>query len=217
MPKTKKAAAVDKAHDLRGELTDRLGPSVEHAREVAAPLLADARSKAGPVLADARSKAGPVLAEAREKATPVVEGARDKFNADVLPALVAAAAAANEATEDVRAETLRRGKATAAALKGEVAAPEPKKSHKLRNLLVILGLGAIVAAVAKKLSERESTTTWESSYTPSTPAAGAHRGEPDPTDVAGSSPDVAAADAAATPHPATTPDDPAETIDVRKD
>jgi hypothetical protein len=217
MPKTKKAAAVEKAHDLRGELTDRLGPSVEHAREVAGPLLADAKSKAGPVLADARSKAGPVLAEAREKATPVVEGARDKFNADVLPALVAAAAAANEATEDVRAETLKRGKATAAALKGEVAAPEPKKTHKLRNLLVILGLGAIVAAVAKKLSERESTTTWESSYTPSTPPAGAHRGEPDPTDVGGASPDVAAADAAATPHPATTPDDPAETIDVRKD
>jgi hypothetical protein len=89
---------------------------------------------------------------------------------------------------------------------------------------VVLGLGGIVAAVAKKLSDREATTAWQSSYTP-TPAApassaGAHRADESAdaaaNDQGGASPDVAAADAAAAPHAATTPDDPAEVIDVSK-
>ena len=46
--------------------------------------------------------------------------------------------------------------------------------------------------------------------------AGAHRAEgADADDPGGASPDVAAADAASQPHEATTPDNPAETIDVK--
>ncbi len=137
----------------------------------------------------------------------------------MLPVITAAIAAADKATEDVRDETSKRGKAAVAALKGEVEAP--KKKHRLRTLLIVLGLGGIAAAVAKKMSDREPTTAWQSSYTP-TPAAtaatdngGAHRADAD--DQGGASPDVAAADAAAAPHSATTPDNPAEIIDVTKD
>ncbi len=219
MRKTK----TKKIRDHATELGSRIGPTVESARDKAAPIIADARDKAGPMLADAREKAAPMLADARDRTAPALAEAKERLTHEVLPVITAAIAAAGEATEDVRGETSKRGKAAVAALKGEVAAP--KKKHRLRNLLVVLGLGGVVAAVAKKLSDREPTTAWQSSYTP-TPAApaatsagadngGAHRAEAD--DQGGASPDVAAADAAAAPHSATTPDNPAETIDVSKD
>jgi vacuolar-type H+-ATPase subunit H len=216
MPKTKTKKIRDHATDLGS----RIGPTVESARDKAAPMLAEAREKAAPVLADARDKAAPLLADAKERSAPALAEAKEKLTHDVLPVITAAIAAADKATEDVREETSKRGKAAVAALKGEVEAP--KKKHRLRRLLVVLGLGAVAAAVAKKLSDREPTTAWQSSYTP-TPAAtaadddngGAHRADAD--DQGGASPDVAAADAAAAPHPATTPDNPAETIDVSKD
>jgi vacuolar-type H+-ATPase subunit H len=215
MPKTK----TKKIRDHASDLGSRIGPTVEGARDKAAPLLADARDKAAPLLADAREKAAPLVADARDKAGPALSDAKDRLTTEVLPVITAAIAAASEATEDVRGETKKRGKAAVAALKGEVEAP--KKTHRIRNLLVVLGLGGIVAAVAKKLSAREATTAWQSSYTP-TPAApasgaGAHRADADEAnDQGGASPDVAAADAAAAPHAATTPDNPAETIDVSK-
>lgn len=213
-------AKTKKIRDHATELGTRAGATV-----------AEARDKAAPLLADARDRTAPLLAEAREKAAPALHEARDKISTDVLPVLTAAVAAAGAATEDVRGETAKRGKAVAAALKGEVEAP--RQSHKLRNLLVLLGLGGLVAFVVKKKSEREPTTAWQSSYTPTpasagaagagTAAGGAHKADDaddnaddGSNDAAGASPDVAAADAAATPHPATTPDNPAETVDVSK-
>jgi vacuolar-type H+-ATPase subunit H len=234
MLRTKKKNLRDHASDL----ADLVAPHVESAREKAGPALAEARGKAGPLLADAREKAAPLLAEAREKAAPLVSEAREKaapyvtearekagpalaearerFAAEVVPAVAAALASLDEATEEVRGETKRRGKAVAAALKGEIEAP--KKTHKLRTTLVVLGLGGIAATVAKKLSDRKATTAWQSSYTP-TPAApstanGAHRADAAPVDEGGASPDVAVADNAAEPHAATTPDNPAVEVDV---
>jgi vacuolar-type H+-ATPase subunit H len=199
MPKKSKNF-LDHANDLATDLAEKIGPQVESAVETA------------------REKAGPVISEAREKAAPAVHDARDKLATEVLPVITAAIAAAGEATEDVRGETKKRGKAAVAALKGDVEAPAPKR-HRFRNFLLVLGLGGVVAFVAKKLSDRPSTTTWESSPTPApAPAApaGAHKAEPfGADDQGGSSPDVAAADAAAEPHAATTPDNPAETIDVK--
>jgi vacuolar-type H+-ATPase subunit H len=200
MPKKSKNL-LDHANDKASGLAERIAPQVESA------------------VGTAREKAGPLLTEAREKAAPAVNDARDKFTSEVLPVITAAIAAAGEATEDVRGESKKRGKAAVAALKGEVEAPKKKKKHRFRNFLLMLGLGGAVAFVAKKLSDRPSTTTWESSPTPApAPAApaGAHKAEPfGADDQGGSSPDVAAADAAAEPHAATTPDNPAETIDVK--
>ncbi|QNN54459.1 hypothetical protein [Nocardioides mesophilus] len=218
MPKSKKSGTTvaDRASELASDLAERIAPSVEMAREKTAPLIAEAREKAGPVIADAR-----------DKATPVVQDARTRFTTEVLPALTAAVAAANEATEDVREETAKRGKAAVAALRGEVEAP--KQTHRLRNLLVVLGLGGVVAFVAKKMSSRPATTTWQSPTPPTPPSAtntGTHRAEDSTVaagegeqgnDTGGASPDVVAADAATEPHTATTPDNPAETIDIKRD
>ncbi|HET6652609.1 MAG TPA: hypothetical protein VFH10_08215 [Nocardioides sp.] len=201
MPKKSKNF-LDHANDKASVLADKIAPQVESA------------------VGTAREKAGPLLTEAREKAAPAVHDAREKFTSDVLPVITAAIAAAGEATEDVRGESKKRGKAAVAALKGEVEAPK-KKKHRFRKFLLVLGLGGVVAFVAKKLSDRPSTTTWESTPTPApAPAApaGAHKAETtEGNDQGGASPDVAAADAAAEPHAATTPDNPAETIDVKKD
>lgn len=178
----------------------------------------DLGSRAGATVAEARDKAAPLIADARDRTAPALHEARERIQSDVLPALTAAVAAAGAATEDVRGETAKRGKAVAAALKGEVEAP--RRTHRIRNLLVLLGLGGLVAFVVKKKSDREPTTAWQSSYTPPTPAGGAHKAdesaEESADDAGGASPDVAAADAAAAPHPPTTPDNPAETVDVSR-
>jgi hypothetical protein len=175
----------------------------------------------------------PHVESAREKATPAVDTAKARFTTEVLPVLTAAVAAASEATEELREEASKRGAATAAALKGEVEAPS-KKSHKLRNLLIILGLGGIAAFVTKRMSDRQASTAWQSSYTP-TPAApmsttptysapGVAPTDETPMGTAAAAaaarardegaagPDEAAADAAEEPHAATTPDNPAEEI-----
>jgi len=203
MAKAKSKKLLDQAT----ELADRMAPHVEHARQKAAPLVSEARKTAGPALTEAR----------------------DKLTTEVLPVLTAAIAAANEATEDVRGEAVKRGRATAAALKGEVEAPRKKRKHRLRRLLVALGLSGVAAMIAKKLSDRQATTAWQSSYTPtptSTSSTGAgtsttvgpsgmHKAET-ADDVGGASPDVAAADAAAEPGMPTTPDNPLQQDDINK-
>ena len=194
---------------------DKAGPVLAEARDKAAPVLADARDKAGPLLAEAKEKAGPLLTEAREKAAPIVSEARDRFNSDVVPAVKEALAAVDEATEDVRAEALKRGKAVAAAAKGEVEAPG-KQHHRVRNVLIALGLGGIAFAIAKRLGGQQSSANWQSSYTPPPAPVPPPTGGPvaGSDDTAASDPAEAAADSAEGPHDVTTPDDPATEVAV---
>jgi len=177
------------------ELAEKLAPHVESAREKAGPMIADARDKAAPMIADARDKAAPMMAEARSKAAPV---------------MAAAVAAASDATKEARGEAKKRGRATVAALKGEVEAP--KKKHRVRKLVGLAGLAGIGGLIAKQFSDRQASTAWQSSYKPTPAPASPSRRFAD--DVGASAPDEAAADAAETPHAATTPDNPAEVIEI---
>jgi hypothetical protein len=210
--------AKDRAVPVLVDARDRATPVLVMAREKAAPYFSDAIDKATPVLSSARDSAAPVL----DKAAPVLSDAKDRFTAEVLPIVTAAISALESATEDARAEAGKRTKALATALKGEVA-PPPKK-HTGRNVLVALGLGGAAFAVVKRLTSKQPTTSWQSSYTPPpapTPSStggpvtdvGAHRADT-PTDTAASDPGEAVADAAEVPHDATTPDNPATEIDV---
>ena len=219
--KTLREQLREQASDLAGTLA----PHVENARDKAVPVLTEARDKAVPVLTEARDKAAPYVSEARDKAAPYVSDARDRFSETVLPVLTAALASVDEATEDVRDETKKRGKAVAAALKGEIEAP--KKKRRGWKLLVLLGLAGLGYAAYQKFGGKQPTTTWQSSYTPPpapTPApaggpvagAGAHRADAEPDDTAASDPAEAASDATDVPHDATTPDTPVEEIDVTK-
>ena len=145
----------------------------------------------------------------------------------MLPVLTAALASVDEATEEVRDETRKRGKAVAAALKGEIEAPE--KKHRGRKLLVLLGLEwsrlRRLQEVRRQAADHQLAVVLHpaAGARPPTPAggpvagagAGAHRAE-GADDVAASDPGEAASDAADVPHDATTPDNPVEEVDVTK-
>lgn len=197
----KKKSLLDQASDSVTQYADQVRPHVESAvataKEKAGPALADARAKAAPVVADAKAKAAPVLADAKAKAGPAVATgaaiAAEKIATGAAIAADRAAEAAHAAADKVE----------------EVATPEKKKGGKLKKLLILTGLAAAAAFVASKLRSGNDSENWQSSYTP-TPA-------PRPAaddDEAGASPDEALADSAEAPHPVTTPDDPAEVVDV---
>jgi hypothetical protein len=147
-------SASEKIGPTVGQVRDHLAPAVGTAREKVSPYAEKAVErgahyahvaveKAGPVIDDALSKVGPATEHAAEKA-------REKFSEDVLPKVTLALASLAAAAEPVVEETSRRGKATKAALKGEIDAPK-RKTHRLRKVVLFLGFGALAAAAVKKL------------------------------------------------------------------
>ena len=201
--------------DQAGGYVDAARPHVESAidnardfvQDTAIPALSDAKDKAGPAIADARKKAGPVISDARGKAAPIIA--------------TGAALAAEKATA---------AKAAAEAKAAELG-PQKKKKSKLKRFLLFGALAGGVAAVAKRLQAGSGSDNWQSSYTPSPPPSDAPATPPTPSapqsggdpltdplpeDPGGASPDEAMADNAETPHPTTTPDDPAEVVDLEE-
>jgi hypothetical protein len=202
--------AVEKAGPILADAKDRAGSALSEAREQAGPALADARAKAAPMLADARDKAAPILADARDKATPlIVQGA--SFAAD--KASLAA---------DLAAEKAAQGKELATAKAAELTGNAPKKKHRLRTLLIVTGIAAVIGFVAKKLTSGGDKDNWQSTYTPPSPPRGSDTpigdavaaSSTDSADEGGAGPDEALADAVEESPAVTTPDEPADVIDV---
>jgi hypothetical protein len=177
--------------DQAGEYVDQVKPQLEAA-------VATAKDKAGPVIADARDKAAPVIADAKAKAGPAIASGAAVAAEKVAEAASVAADKAAEAAEKV----------------AEAAEPEPKKKGgKFKKLLILTGIAAAAAFIASKLRARKESDNWQSSYTP-TPAPAPTSETPD--DEGGASPDEALADQAEAPHQVTTPDEPADVVDVEK-
>jgi hypothetical protein len=184
---------------------------VEAAVEKAGPILADARDQAGPRLAEARERAmataGPALVDARDKATPLIAAS--------------AAMAAEKASQavDLAADKAAQGKELASAKAAELTG-KPKKKHRLRKLLIFTGIAAALGFVAKKLTSGGDKDNWQGSYTPAPPPAPRASDTPiadaaaASADEGGAGPDEALADATDEFHEVTTPDEPAEVIDV---
>jgi ElaB/YqjD/DUF883 family membrane-anchored ribosome-binding protein len=205
---------------------DKLGKKtlrdqVEDLAEKIQPHVENAIDQITPVLEDARDRAGAAAGDARDKAAPYVSDARERFVKEVMPAVTAAVAAASEKVEPYADEAKRRGRATAAAVKGEVE--PPKKGSKLKKLVLFGGLAGLGAFLFKKLKgDDASSTAWQSSYQPApapvppTPAPAPAAPTPLADDAGGASPDEAVADAAAGEenHEVTTPDSPVEELDV---
>ena len=204
---------------VKPQLESALDSATDFVQTTALPKLAEAREKAAPVLAEAKDRATPVLQEAREKAAPVI--------------------ATGAAVVDERAVAAKdAAEARVAQIKGE----EPKKRSKVKTFLAFAGVAGAVAVVARRLQGGKSSDNWQSSYVPSpssttdgaeassplatapsTPgtadiAGTAGTGAPETPEVAvdtgGASPDEALADAVEEPHPATTPDEPAEVVEI---
>jgi hypothetical protein len=175
-----------KKKSLLDQATDTVSQYAEQAKPHLESAVATAKEKAGPALAEARAKAAPAVATGAAIAA-------EKIAAGASIAAEKAADAAQAAADKAEA----------------VAAPEKKKGSKLRKLLFLTGIAAAAAFLAKKLRSSGESDNWQSSYTP-TPA-------PRPVvedDTGGASPDEAIADAAEAPHPVTTPDEPADVVDV---
>ena len=164
--------AKERAESASQTLGQKVGPVVSTAKEKAKPYADKAVERGATVASAAVEKVGPVVDDALHKVGPATtdaaEKARERLNEDVLPKLSSALTALAAAAEPVVEETTKRGKATAAALKGEIEAP--RKTHRLRTAMIVVGFGAIAAAAVKRfLTPKEPA--WQS-----TPTAGANYG-----------------------------------------
>ncbi len=229
------APHVEKARDELAprvaDARDQLAPRIADAREQLAPKIAGAREQIAPRINDARDQIAPRIAEAREQAAPYVDQARERWVKDVVPAVQHAVNEAREQAGPAAEEARRRGSLAAAALKGEPVEQKKKGKKKYVVLAALAGLGAYVA---NKMRANDESANWQTSYTPnpapaappappspSAPMAGSHSADTtvdesatnagDPT---GATPGETLADATEEPHPVTTPDAPAEDVDV---
>jgi hypothetical protein len=264
MPFGRKKSLMDRAHDYVEQLSDQITETVipqlesawEQAVEKAGPAITDAREKATPLIAEGRAIAaekasvGAALAaekatEAREKAAPLLAEARATA-ADKASVGAALAAERASASRDLAAAKVNE-------LRG--VEPEPK-GGRLKKLLLLGGLLAVVGVVANKLrAKQDDSAHWQSTYVPpappASPAPSAPSGSsapaaapvtpattsgdpltdplPDETissedvvtadapaaeDVGGGAPGEAISDSVEEPSEATTPDQPAEIIDI---
>ena len=201
----KKKSLLDQASDyidqVRPQVESAVATALDAAEEfyekTARPALVDAREKAGPALADAREKAAPYVADARDRAVAALADAREQ----AAPLVAQGASKAG----DLAAQAKEAADAQVAQLRGE----EKKKGGKLRKVAIFAALAGAVGFIAKKLQGSGQGDSWQSSYVP-TPAPA-----PSATDDAGAAgPDEALSDAADEPQPVTTPDDPAEVVDL---
>ncbi len=228
--KSRKEKFVDQAQDLAHDLTEAIAPRIERARDEIAPHLEKAREELAPRIENVRDQVAPKLAEARDEIAPRLAEARDNLAPHVEDArdrLAKGAAAATAAATPVVVEARRRGVNASAALKGE----EPvKRKGRKRKLFVFATLAGLGAYAVQKLRGGESAN-WQTSYSPSTapaappapaspsaPQAGSHAADV-PVDAAeaepvGATPGESLSDATEEPHPVTTPDSPAEDVEV---
>ena len=96
----------------------------------------------------------------------------------------------------------------------------------MRKLLVLPGLALVAAVVAKKLAETKAQPVWHTPDPDDAPPSPAPRPAEAPPqavpdlrsdDAAGASLDEALADSVEEPHEPTTPDAPAESVDLTRD
>jgi hypothetical protein len=233
---SKLALAMDQAKVQATDLQDRIGPAVGEAKERLTPVVSDARDRLGPAVADARDRLTPVVEDARERLTPVVGDAKERL-ADLagtvavkldetlpdkaVPAAVASAAAAK------RSGSGRLKKLFVLAGVGAAAAFIAKRLRDGGNEPQWQSTppGRPTSAPAPSASEQAADTAKAPAAAVAGMAAADAAGSDDTTEVSptgqgddagGGSPDEAAADAVDTPREPTTPDAPAEKIEVKE-
>ena len=199
------------------------------AAEVAKGRAQELQDRITPAVEDARDRLAPRVVEARERLTPVVDDAKGRL-ADLAE------------TVATRLDDALPDEATPAVVKN-ASANSKSGSGWFKKLLVITGLGGLAFFVARRLKGDSSTPQWQSTAparptpgsgagaaptaseqaasaagAPAAAVAGMVSAEPDPDaeDAGGGTPEEVAADAQASSGVATTPDDPAETVQLDK-
>jgi X-X-X-Leu-X-X-Gly heptad repeat protein len=200
----KKKSLLDQASDyidqVRPQVESAVASALDAAEEfyetTARPALVDAKAKAGPALADARDKAAVALADARDQAAPLVAEGAAKASEKASELAAKASELADQAKEAAEAQV--------ANVRGE----EKKKGSKLKKFAIFAAIAGVIGVVARKIQTSGQSDNWQSSYVP-TPAPA-----PTTNDAGAAGPDEALSDAADEPHAVTTPDDPAEVVDL---
>lgn len=166
-----------------------VGPYAQSAVGKVGPYAATAKQRGAQVAHETMEKLGPRLEEALEKVSPAVDSAREKVSEDLLLRLTEALGSA--ATAPVVLEATKRGKATLAAARGDLALPEEaekKKGGWLKWLAIAAASAGAVAVVARKFLGSQDAD-WQAAR-PSAPYA-PPSSTPSP---AGTDPDVVVAD-----------------------
>jgi endonuclease YncB( thermonuclease family) len=189
------------------------------ARTVMLPRASDARVRLAPHVLAARQAA---TEAAKERVVPAAEvaaaRARQTLIEELIPQVTAAVTTAVTASEPYRREAQRRGQAAALALRG-VEPPEAKQTHKLRNLVLALGLGGVAAAGYKWFTGNDADASWQQAYQPTPAQSQTSSMSSVPSDASGDSgtdiasavtSDEAASDIAEEPQAAAWPGDPLE-------
>jgi len=122
----------DRVSPVAGSARDSVGSVLDDTRTRLAPVIGEVKGRITPVIGDAKEKVAPAFGETRDRIAPVIEDAR-KALAPVAQQAIAGG---------------RRGGRKAAIRLG--LAEEPKQGHKLRNLLVLLGLSGAGFLAYKK-------------------------------------------------------------------
>jgi hypothetical protein len=132
----------------------RFSPVIGEVRGRIAPALDDARSRVVPALDDARGRLTPALEETRDRIGPALEDARHKL-------VPVAQQAVSSGKRQGRKAAVRLG-----------LAEEPKKRHKLRKLLLLLGIGGAGFFAYKKLFGTQDSWTDAGTTSASASSAG---------------------------------------------
>jgi hypothetical protein len=120
---------------------------------------------------------------------------------------------------ELAAQAKEAADARVASLRGE----EKKKGSKLKKVAIFAAIAGVVGFVARKLQGSGRSDNWQSSYVPTPAPSPSATGTPTrtptstpaaPEDAGAAGPDEALSDATDEPHAPTTPDDPAEVVDL---
>jgi hypothetical protein len=166
---------------------------MQDAREAVGPAAETAIDKVGAAteqaIAAVQTNVLPALADARDRLAPVIEDAK----AAIVPVATEALAAGKQKSHDA---AVRLG-----------VVEEPKKKHRLRKLLIVLGIAGAAAFVYRKVTGG-SEPTWVTSGADSGPPTAASTAGADKSETAPTAP-LASEETVESPIP-TTPDAPLE-------
>jgi hypothetical protein len=233
----KKKSLIDQASDYVDAARPAIESAMTTAKDQLVVLASDARDKAGPLLADARDKATPLLAEGRAMAAEKASVAADLASQKASIGAERAAELAS-ASRDYAAAKVAEAKGEPPKKKGS----KFRKLLFFGTLVAVAGFVVNKLKSTSEADNWHSSYVPPSSSTGSTspsstaststgttrlaPGVGSGAvGADDPMakladdggatdDPGGASPDEALADAAEEPHTVTTPDDPAEVVEL---
>nr|WP_203569185.1 hypothetical protein [Aestuariimicrobium ganziense] len=144
--KTQHSAAETAALAVE-EAVSFLAPYVEAARDSVAPAAKQAAERSADLAHKARKNIDPYVHDAIDRVSPAVDTAKAKVQADLMPKLVDLLHEAEKHPAVREAE--KRGAATLAAVRGDLALPEKKRKGKVgRTIAKVIAATALLAGAA---------------------------------------------------------------------